>query len=110
MVVVSYTYTQKISGDKVLASVKTAFQKRYPNAKGLKWGKEKGNYEAEFELNKTEYSLLMEASGNMLETEVAVETEMLPPNAKNYVVKTYPGKKIKEAAKITCSTAPSTKK
>lgn len=32
MVVVSYTCAQKISGDKVLASVKTAFQKRYPNA------------------------------------------------------------------------------
>jgi hypothetical protein len=87
MVSVSLVYAQKISDKEVPAAVKSALQKKYPNAKDLKWEKEKGNYEAEFEVTKTDYSLLMDASGNVLETEVEIKTEQLPAAAKSYVAK-----------------------
>ncbi|MCZ2357619.1 MAG: PepSY-like domain-containing protein [Bacteroidia bacterium] len=94
---------QKISDKEVPAVVKSALQKNYPNAKELKWEKEKGNYEAEFEVNETDYSLLIDASGNILETEIEIKVDALPAKVKDYITKNYAGQKIKEATKITSS-------
>ncbi|MDZ4667032.1 MAG: PepSY-like domain-containing protein [bacterium] len=99
--ITSLTFAQKLQEKDVPTPVKTAFQKQYPNAKETKWEKEKGNYEAEFEMNETEYSVLIDASGKILETELEIGIDALPANVKEYVSKKYPGKKIKEAAKIT---------
>ena len=45
----------------------------------------------------------MDASGNILETEVEINMDNLPANAKSYISKNYAGQKIKESAKITDS-------
>lgn len=103
MASVSFANAQKVSEKEVPAVVKSALQKSHPDAKGLKWEKEKGNYEAGFEVEENDYSLLIDASGNILETEVEIKTEELPANAKAYVAKHYVGQKIKETAKITDS-------
>jgi uncharacterized membrane protein YkoI len=100
---VSFANAQKVSDKDVPAMVKSALQKNYPNAKELKWEKEKGNYEVGFELAKTGYSVLIDASGNILETEIEIKMDALPANAKAYVSKNYAGQKIKEVAKITNS-------
>jgi len=100
---VSFANAQKVSDKEVPAAVKSALQKSHPNAKGLKWEKEKGNYEAGFEVGETDYSVLIDASGKILETEVEIKIDELPANAKAYVAKHYAGQKIKEAAKITDS-------
>jgi len=76
-------------------------QKKYPNAKEIKWEKENGNYEAEFEVEETDYSLLIDVSGKILETEIEIKVDALPANAKAYISKNYAGQKIKEATKIT---------
>jgi len=99
--ITSLTFAQKLQEKGVPAPVKTAFQKQYPNAKETKWEKENDNYEADFEIEETDYSVLMDASGNILETELEISIDALPANVKNYVSKNYSGKKIKEAAKIT---------
>lgn len=97
----SFTFAQKLKENDVPTPVKTAFQKQYPNAEETKWEKEDGNYEAEFEIEEADYSVLIDASGNILETELEIGIEALPANLKDYVVKNYSGQKIKEAAKIT---------
>ncbi len=98
---VSFTNAQKVSEKEVPAVVKSALQKDYPNVKKVKWEKEKGNYEAGFEVKENDYSVLIDASGNIIETEVEINIDALPANIKSYITKNYPGKKIKEAAKIT---------
>lgn len=98
---VSFANAQKVSEKEVPAVVKSTLQKEYPNAKNLKWDKENNNYEAEFEMAKINYSVLIDASGKMIETEVEINIDKLPANSKTYVTKNYPNKKIKEAAKIT---------
>ena len=103
MFAVTFANAQKISDKEVPTVVKSTLQKNYPNAKELKWEKEKGNYEAEFEVDETDYSLLIDISGNILETEIEIKIDELPANAKDYVSKNYAGQKIKEAAKITDS-------
>jgi len=98
---VSFANAQKVSDKEVPTTVKTTLKKNYPNAKEIKWEKEKANYEAEFEVNKTDYSLLIDVSGNILETEIEIKVDALPAKAKEYVSKNYAGQKIKEATKIT---------
>lgn len=80
--------------------VKTAFAKQYPNVTKVNWEKEKGDYEAGFTVDKIENSVLLDAKGNILETEVAVEKTTLPAAILAYVTKNYAGKKIEGAAKI----------
>lgn len=98
---VSFANAQKVSEKEVPVVVKSAFQKSHPNAKELKWEKEKANYEVDFKERETDYSALIDASGKILETEVEIKINELPANAKAYVAQHYPGQKIKEAAKIT---------
>jgi hypothetical protein len=100
MVITSFTYAQKSQEKDVPAIVKTSFQKQFPDIKDADWEKEKENYEAEFEIKETEYSVLLDASGNVLETEIEISVDALPANVRDYVSKNYSGQKIKEAAKI----------
>jgi len=45
-------------------------------------------------------SLLLDASGNVLETETEIPVSELPRTITDYVAKNKPGKKIKEASRI----------
>jgi len=54
-----------------------------------------------FEVSEKQYSLLIDASGKILETEMEIKMEELPANAKAFISKNYAGQKIKETAKIS---------
>lgn len=99
--ITSLTFAQKLQEKDVPSPVKTAFQKNFPKVKVEKWEMEGSNFEIEFELNKTEQSVLFDAQGNLLETEVEIELNQLPKGVLEYVKANYKGKKVKEAAKIT---------
>jgi hypothetical protein len=99
--ITSFAIAQKLSDKDVPQPVKSAFQKAYPNAKEVKWEKEGSNYEAEFDYNKADHSVLFDANGSLIETEVEIEVNQLPKGVLEYVAKNYQGQKIKEAAKIT---------
>lgn len=92
---------QKISDKEVPQAVKEAFAKKFPGAKVEHWQKENVNYEAEFDFEKAEMSANFDEKGNCLETETEIQTNDLPTAIKSYLEKNVPGKKIKEAAKIT---------
>ncbi|MHC8950214.1 hypothetical protein [Sphingobacterium hungaricum] len=62
---VSFANAQKIAEKDVPANVKSSLKKQYPNAKEVKWEKESGNFEAGFELKEVDYSVLLNASGNI---------------------------------------------
>lgn len=97
----AFTFAQKLQDKKVPALVKASFIKQYPNIKDVQWDKEGERFEASFEVNKIDHSVLFDAQGNVQETEIEIETSQLPQNIKDYVAKKYPNKKIKEASKIT---------
>ena len=91
------------AGDDVPAVVKTKFASLHPDIKKPKWEKEGANFEAEFEQNEVEMSLLFDASGNVLETETEIKVSELPKGVTDYCSKNFAGKKIKEASKIVDS-------
>ncbi len=99
--ITSLTFAQKIQEKDVPAGVKTAFQKNFPQAKVEKWEKEGVNFEVEFELNKSEQSVLFDAQGGIIETEIEIEISELPNGIVDYVKTNYKGQSVKEAAKIT---------
>jgi uncharacterized membrane protein YkoI len=95
------SFAQKMQEKDVPNAVKLAFQKQFPTAQKVKWEKESGNFEAEFEMDKTETSVLFDLQGNILETETEIAVNQLPKAILDYVATNYKGQKIKEAAKIT---------
>jgi Putative beta-lactamase-inhibitor-like, PepSY-like len=95
------SFAQKMQEKDVPNAVKAAFQKQYPTASDVKWEKEGEKFEASFDLNKIDNSVLFDAKGNLLETEVEIELNQLPKTILDYVATNYKGQKIKEAAKIT---------
>ena len=93
-------FAQKIDASKVPAPVKSTFTKNFSEVKDVKWEQEKGNYEANFNQNGQKMSALMDATGNLLETETAIGVHALPSGVTDYIAKNYKDEKIKEAARL----------
>jgi len=87
----------------VPAVVINKFASLYPGLNVEKWEIENGNWEAGFHKDKTKMSVVIDASGNLMETETKIEVSELPMAITDYVSKNKAGKKIKEAAKIVDS-------
>ncbi len=98
--VVSYGFAQKIKESEVPQGVKAAFAKAYPKVKNVKWDKEDGAYEASFDQNKADASVLLSADGTIKEVEIEIEHNQLPAAVKNTLAKEYSDYKVEEAAKI----------
>jgi len=94
------SFAQKNQEKNVPAVVKAAFENQFKNAKDVEWEKEGNNYEVEFEMGEVEQSVLYDATGNLIETEVEIKVSELPSGAQDYLKAKYKGK-IKEASKIT---------
>ncbi len=97
----SFVFAQKKQKLEVPTEVKKAFATRFPDAKVEEWQKKGDFFEAEFELNKIEQSVLIDAKGDILEIEEEIKVKQLPSSIFAYVAKNYPKQKIKEASKIT---------
>jgi len=97
---VSCALAQKLKGDEVPQTVKTAFQKTYPTVKSVKWEKEGDAFEASFDLQKEEMSALFDAAGNLKEVETEIEVGAMPTAVRNSLTREYANYKVREAAKI----------
>ena len=100
LVLSTIAFAQKVKATKVPEIVTKSLMTKYPNAKNIKWDKEENNYEASFENNKTENSVLFNLNGKIIETEVEISTAQLPKSILSYLSKNYKDQKVKEAAKI----------
>lgn len=88
---------QDLKKGEVPEIVQKAFAKAYPKITDVDWEKEGDDYEAAFEDSKEEFSVVIDAKGNILEVEKEIKKEDLPAAVKTAVA----GKKIKEAAILT---------
>ena len=95
---------QDLKEKDVPATVKTAFTKKYPQAKDNKvsWEKEKGNYEANWGGKSGEdNSAVFTPSANFVELVQAIPISQLPASVAPYIKQHYKGAKINEAGKVT---------
>lgn len=95
------SFGQKVKEKEVPQIIKKALHEKYPTAKPVKWDKEKNNYEASFDANEVDISVLFNQDGKIVETEVEIQISKLPKNALVYIKKHFKNQKVKEAAKIT---------
>ena len=73
------------------AVVKAALAKAYPEATGLKWDKEgKGAFEANFKQKTVPMSLVINAIGEIMETETEIPVYEIPENIITSIHKLYP--------------------
>ena len=88
--------------EKIPAPAKSGFVAKFPTAQKVKWSVEKpGEFEAEFTLNKVETSVLVDAKGNLLETETEIKESELPQAVKATLAKDFAGYKFDEIEKAT---------
>ncbi|MEO8447217.1 MAG: PepSY-like domain-containing protein [bacterium] len=101
LLIASCSNAQNLKVSQVPSVVKTSFSSLYPDASKVQWEMEDGNYEAGFDQNKVETSIIFDAKGTFLQKEVEIPVSELPDAVKNYATTNVAGKKIDEAAKIT---------
>ncbi|MFV8334741.1 PepSY-like domain-containing protein [Flavobacterium sp. RSP29] len=94
------SFGQIVKEKEVPQIIQKALHEKYPNAKGVKWDKEKNNYEASFNVNQVDNSILFNWEGKIVETEVEIQITKLPKNALDYINMHFKNQKVKEAAKI----------
>ncbi len=75
-----------------------AFTKSYPGAQKVKWDKENKQYEASFLYQHQNLSVLYNAGGSVVETEVKIPVDELPAAVRRQAMAKG---RIKEAARIT---------
>ena len=97
-VLFAFAQTAFTQASKVPEAVKMTFAKAYPNADDVEWELEDGNFEVEFEMtDDQEMSVVYDANGIVLETELEIAFSALPQAAQEALK----GKRVKETAKIT---------
>ena len=94
------SFSQKITPDKIPASVKQAFTKIFPSATVVKYLMEKKNYEVNFTDKGFVMSANFDATGKWLETETEIKPEDLPEEVTASIAKNFAGYKIAEVGKV----------
>ena len=93
-------HAQHVAAAQVPAAAVATFKQHFPAVKTVKWEKEGTDYEAGFEMGKTEMSAVITAAGVLKETETEMPVAQLPAPVQKALATTYKGAKITEAAKI----------
>ena len=96
LVTVLFAFTSK--GDKAPQKVKEAFAKKFPTAKKVKWEKEADNeWEAEFKMQRIEYSANFLSDGTWQETEHEIKEKEVPKNIMASLNNNFPDYEMEEA-------------
>ena len=85
----------------ISAASKSAFNKAHPSATNVKYEKENRNYEVNFVENEKKMSVVVDAKGTILETEIELKSSELPISIQTYMKEHYRNNPLKEGAKIT---------
>jgi uncharacterized membrane protein YkoI len=96
---------KELKKDQVPKAVISAFEKAFPNAKGLEFEEElfEGKttaYEVEYKKDGKEYDFLYSAEGVLLQKEEDIDVKTLPDPVVQAILKAHPKAKIKEAEKL----------
>jgi hypothetical protein len=95
------TYAQKITADKVPATVQANFKKQFAHATKMQWEMEEADYEVNFKDNGTEFSAKYNKDGGWLATEQEIKKTELPATVQQGLDKEFPKAELEEVEKIT---------
>lgn len=93
------TEAQKLKSSDVPAVVKSSFEKSFTVSR-VAWEKEDANFEASFKADGKEVSVVLDGTGNILETETEIKKGALPQAVLAALANEYKDYEVEEAAKI----------
>lgn len=83
------------------SAVKSAFEKKFPNAKSVEWEKENDSeWEAEFKLNGVEYSANFSNDGTWKETEHEIKESEIPSAVKRTLTNQFAEYEVEDVEMI----------
>jgi uncharacterized membrane protein YkoI len=91
---------QNIASSKVPSVVQNTVQAKYASAAKLEWEKKEKLYEAEFTINNTDYSVLIDETGKIVSSKTNILVTDLPAGVTAAITKDYAGYTIDEAEKV----------
>lgn len=99
--VISCSTNTKDSNEQVLKkSLEEDFKASNPDAKNISWEVEGDYKEVEYTENGIEKSILYDAEGKIIESEIEIEAEQLGETILTYIEENYPEAEIEEAEKV----------
>lgn len=91
---------QDIPASKVPSVVQNTLQSTFSNAAKVEWEKKGTLYEAEFEIDKTEYTAHIEASGKLLVYKVDITAAEVPAAITQAIARDHAGYQLDDADKL----------
>jgi uncharacterized membrane protein YkoI len=91
---------QNIASSKVPSVVQNTVQAKYASAAKLEWEKKQKLYEAEFTINNTDYSVMIDETGKIVSSKTNILVADLPAEVTAAIAKDYGGYTIDEAEKV----------
>lgn len=92
--------SQQLSVDKLPSLVQNSFKTQFPAAAAVEWEKKGEQYEAEFELNQLENTVLLDASGKVLMHKADLQVTELPAQVAQALQKDFPSHQIDDLEKV----------
>ena len=91
---------QDIKAEDVPQAVAGALTQKYASATDLDWEMDGSNYEAEFDINRTDHTVLIDPSGNILMTKSDIMQNDLPQSVKSAVDQKYKGMALDDMERV----------
>ncbi|NDK57183.1 PepSY-like domain-containing protein [Pontibacter fetidus] len=85
---------QDVAPKDVPAAVTNAISQKYANAAKIDWEMNETNYEAEFKINRTEHTVLVDPAGTILMAKHDVDKKELPQAVNTAITQSYKGLKL----------------
>ncbi|KAA5541684.1 hypothetical protein [Adhaeribacter rhizoryzae] len=92
--------SQDINAKRVPALVNNALMAKFPNAVDIEWEKKKNLYEADYDVNQTEFTALIDASGNIVMYKQDIPVTEIPAVLSGTLQKSFADYKVDDAEKI----------
>lgn len=91
---------QDIPTSKVPSVVQNTVQAKFANATNTEWEKKNNFYEAEFKINKIEYTVYIDSTGKLVKHKMDMEVKDLPSAIIAAIGRDHAGYEIDEAEKL----------
>ena len=90
---------QDLRSSEVPTTIRTSFDKDFPNARDIEWEKKGANYKVEFEIGRNDHEVLINTSGQILGHKEDISDSQLPQAVKSKIKNEYKAYRIDGADK-----------
>ncbi|WP_299984479.1 PepSY-like domain-containing protein [uncultured Pontibacter sp.] len=91
---------QDVAEKDVPEAMKSALSQKYTNATDLEWEKHGENYEADFDIDRIDHTVMIDPSGKILMTKRDIEEKDLPQNIRTAISQKYKGMRLDDIEQV----------